>query len=192
MMRKQKYKDESHLLSVLWSLDPNAGYKGCMQYRSSHHWPPATNNTTHLYMSPSESNEEIWRSRLRLLPEISSSWRVLLTRLFSHHENSPTRNTGSLTSTCCPFSTNGVTGNVSGSCLHPHPAKQTSWGIVCNHHSVLSYWMASGAEGASCSISTQGGASSSGKVILSALYQTTRSTKNAHSINAPVIPANRN
>ena len=59
MMRKQKYKDESHLLSVLWSLDPNAGYKGCMQYRSSHHWPPATNNTTHLYMSPSESNEEI-------------------------------------------------------------------------------------------------------------------------------------
>lgn len=51
--------------------------------------------------------------------------------------------------------------------------------------------MAGGAAGASCSISTEGGASSSGKVILSALYHTIKSTKKAHSINAPVVPAKR-
>ena len=60
-----------------------------------------------------------------------------------------------------------------------------------SHHRVLSYWTASGADGASCSISTQGGASSSGKVILSALYQTNKSTKKAQSINAPVVPVNK-
>ena len=67
--------------------------------------------------------------------------------------------------------------------------------MVLNHR-VLSYWTANGAEGPKTSISTQGepdvGTSSSGKVILSALYQTTRSTKKANSIKAPVVPLKQN